>query len=260
MSNQPKTNEVDQSWPKWELGGVVWILEDDARERAVLVHAVKQSCFDVREFDSLASFMSALESDDAPDAVVADINLEDGSFFDVFSDYAPLKIPTIILSGVVTATHVHLVEEKGGKSISLLEKPAKPSVLAARIVSMAKRAYIERGRSDILTLDTKNHTVYNKCGKTTITKLDMHMLAAIEATDDYKISIKDLIKTVWPDERTISKERVRVNMSRLNKKLADIGLRINYRRADESFRLELTDDNEAPADLDNADEGLNKVS
>jgi DNA-binding response OmpR family regulator len=253
VTTSPK---ADLNWPTWSLGGTVWVLEDEDHEREVLVAALKKSGFDVRSFASIHEFRDAFESDDAPAAVLADINLKDGDFFQVFDDYVPLKIPTVILSGVVTPDHVRLVENVGGFSMSLIEKPAKPAVLAARVVCMVERAYIERGRADVMTIDNNRHTVYNVHGKAgEITKLDMKILTAIDAKRDYVVSITELLQNAFPGERSPSKEKLRVNISRLNKKLSECRLRIVYDRARETFSL-----NEVGADEFDGSSDIQNVS
>jgi len=247
-TDQRATDQQAVDWPHWQLGGTVWVLEDEALEREPIVRALRQSGFHVREFDTVRGFSLSLESEPTPAAVVADIRLEDGNFFDIFDNYSPLKIPTIILSYTVTPTHIALVEERGGGYISILEKPAKPIVLSARIVSMARRAYIDKGRAEMMTLDAKNHTAYNRCGRVSVTKLHMNILGAIDAALDFRVTIDDLIRLAWPDERAISPQRVRVNISRLNDVIGDIGLRIDFNRTDRTYSLSVVSEDTSTED------------
>jgi DNA-binding response OmpR family regulator len=102
---------------------------------------------------------------------------------------------------------------------------------------MARRAYIDKGRAEMMTLDTKNHTAYNRCGRVSITKLHMNILAAIDTSPDFRVTLHELIRLAWPDERAISPQRVRVNISRLNDVISEIGLRIDFNRTDRTYAL-----------------------
>ena len=75
-------------WPKWAHGGTIWVLEDDQKEREMAVRAMELSGFTVRAFSGMNDFRKAIESDDAPNGVIADIRLDDGDFFGYFDDYS----------------------------------------------------------------------------------------------------------------------------------------------------------------------------
>ena len=236
--------ETATVWPQsTATEGDVWVLEDDRKSRDEIVAALESSHFTVRAFADLTSFIESMEvSQTVPLAVVADISLEDGDFFDIIDDYAKIGIPTIVLSSYISPTHVAIVEQIGLDFISLVEKPAKMIVLAARVVAVTERARLIKGRSEILSVDSKNHVASNAIGTIGISPLEMHILAAFEATSNFSLDIVSLIKETWPGEKNPSKAKLRVNISRLNVKLIDIGLNITFSRVTSRYNLTILDE------------------
>ena len=255
------TGSAQGQWPRWDNGSVVWILEDSSHDRAIYVNAVTLAGFSVREFDNLYDFIEATQNaDQMPDAVIADIRLGDGDFFMTVKDYAPLKIPTIVLSAAVESCHVAELEKKGMERFTLIEKPATPKVLAARVCSMVKKAFIDKMRSDTLCVDGKNGRIYNSTGSFSASIIDLKIMSAIEASENLSISRETVKKVGWPEVKNLATGVLNTHITRLNKKLKDINLRLTYDREAEFYYLSFAEGDSEEGDECPAELGADKAA
>lgn len=232
MTKLLNATQSNSDSPQSSKGADVWVLEDNPTESAAIVSALMESGLQVSLFETLAGFVDSLEAAKAmPACVIADIHLGDGSFFDIIDDYVKIELPTIILSQIISPLHVKVLAGSPSSHITLLEKPVSYAVLAARVVSIIEKSQSEMDRHSILEVDSSNGIARNSVGSIEITPLEGRILRALESTEQFTVSLLDLMRKTWPDERKLSKAKMRVNVSRLNAKIAIMGIKIIYIRS-----------------------------
>jgi len=111
-----------------------------------------------------------------------------------------------------------------------VQKPFHFDVLIAKIQAVLRRAY-NYGTEQIsmetwrkATINFSKNTVINDLGTIELTKNEMYILNVLIEQKNMIVQRDELIERLWNDERFISDNTLTVNVNRLRKRLASIGL------------------------------------
>ena len=113
-----------------------------------------------------------------------------------------------------------------------IAKPFDLSVLTAKINAVLRRAYSFSGNSDLIShgsviLDISSAVVTNGDKKAELTKNELRILRTLMENAGRIISRDTLMQRLWETDCFIDENTLTVNVSRLRKKLENIGLE-NY--------------------------------
>lgn len=113
-----------------------------------------------------------------------------------------------------------------------IAKPFDLSVLTAKINAVLRRAYSFSGNSDLIShgsviLDISSAVVTNGDKKAELTKNELRILRTLMENAGRIISRDTLMQRLWETDCFVDENTLMVNVSRLRKKLENIGLE-NY--------------------------------
>ncbi|MGB0515222.1 MAG: response regulator, partial [Wenzhouxiangellaceae bacterium] len=104
-------------------GDQIWIVDDDAPIRRVLMHALRAEGWPAREFGDAASMLEALESGGAPAVVVTDLRMPGTSGLELLNTLRQRlpELPVILMTA--WADLDNSVAALTGGAFELLSKP-----------------------------------------------------------------------------------------------------------------------------------------
>lgn len=120
------------------------IADDEANVREALAKMVKVYCSNaevIAQASGVASAIKAIE-EHKPDVVLLDIDLKDGTGFDVISHFKPLGFKVIF----ITAFQEYAIQAFRFSAVDYILKPADPDLLAAAIEKA--RTHIEQEKTE----------------------------------------------------------------------------------------------------------------
>ena len=195
----------------------IFIIEDDPTIAQTLKKHLEGWDYKVecaKDFHNITAEFAAFD----PQLVLLDIKLP---FYDGYYWCGEIrklsKVPVIFLSSASDNMNVVMAMNMGGDDF--IAKPFDLSVLTAKINAVLRRAYSFSGNSDLIShgsviLDISSAVVTNGDKKIELTKNELRIL-------------RTLMQRLWETDCFIDENTLTVNVSRLRKKLENIGLE-NY--------------------------------
>ena len=140
------------------------------------------------------------------------------------------NIPIVFVSSASDNMNIVMAMNMGGDDF--IAKPFDLSVLTAKINAVLRRAYSFSGNSDLIShgsviLDISSAVVTNGDKKSELTKNELRILRTLMENAGRIISRDTLMQRLWETDCFIDENTLTVNVSRLRKKLENIGLE-NY--------------------------------
>ena len=181
----------------------------------------------VRDFRNVLGEFTAAD----PQLVLLDIGLPFMNGYHWCSEIRRVsKVPIIFLSSASDNMNVVMAMNMGGDDF--IAKPFDLSVLTAKINAVLRRAYSFSGNSDLIShgsviLDISSAVVTNGDKKVELTKNELRILRTLMENAGRIISRDTLMQRLWETDCFIDENTLTVNVSRLRKKLENIGLE-NY--------------------------------
>ena len=172
-----------------------------------------------------------LASSAAFDAIVLDVDMPGMDGVTVCRRLREVSgVPIIFLSSASDNMNVVMAMNMGGDDF--IAKPFDLSVLTAKINAVLRRAYSFSGNSDLIShgsviLDISSAVVTNGDKKAELTKNELRILRTLMENAGRIISRDTLMQRLWETDCFIDENTLTVNVSRLRKKLENIGLE-NY--------------------------------
>ena len=203
-------------------GASVFVLEDDAQLRDVLVRSLRAEGFRAQ---SAANAHDMLERVDGqpPDAFVIDIGLPDADGRDVCQALRAhgVRAPVLFL----TARHV-LADRLSGFSAGgddYLTKPFDLGELLARLDALLRRTAGEPAiEAAGLRLDPTERTVAQGDARATLSPTEFRLLATLAARQGRATARVQLIRSAWPHGAIVHDNTLDVYVARLRRKLRDL--------------------------------------
>jgi two-component system response regulator MprA len=200
----------------------VFVLEDDAQLRDVLVRSLRAEGFQAR---SAANAHDMLQSVDRqpPDAFVIDIGLPDADGRDVCQALRAQGVHAPVL--FLTARHA-LTDRLAGFGAGgddYLTKPFDLAELLARLEALLRRSGAERAiEAAGLRLDPTERTVAHGDAQSTLSPTEFRLLAALAARPGRATTRSQLIRSGWPHGAIVHDNTLDVYVARLRRKLRDL--------------------------------------
>jgi DNA-binding response OmpR family regulator len=204
----------------------ILVVEDDRAVAEALVVGIGQEGYRVhREATATGALKYAREH--APDLLVLDIRLPDGSGFDVCRALRQSGLRAPILMLTVQSDEVDKVVGLEAGADDYVTKPYRQRELLARIRALLRRAYGELSSSEAdllyageLVIDRTSGQVTRAGRRINLTRTEFKLLAFFAQHPGQVFSREQLLQNVWGypadlfDEKTVS-----VHVRRLRKKI-----------------------------------------
>lgn len=199
------------------------VVEDEIYMREELCSMLKKAGYEALEvtvFEDAVKYLTAL----IPDLVLLDLNLPGISGFQICQD---LKQKTAIPVLVLTSRDQMQDELQALRlgADEYLTKPCRKERLLARITNILKRY---EGHPNLLEgqeflLDRGTYTLYIHNTSVVLPKNQGKLLEALVSSD--LVTSEELCKTLWGTMEFIDENALQVNLSRLKKTMATLGMR-----------------------------------
>lgn len=206
----------------------ILIIEDDKTISAILEKHLQKWGYDamtsVNFSDILAEFTAF-----QPHLVLMDINLP---FYDGFYWCSQLReqsnVPIIFLSSRDSDGDKIRAITQGGDDY--IEKPFSMDLLTAKISALIRRAYSTADQTlnmlqyKDLIVNLDRLQVFGKEGDAELTRNECRILALLVRHHGNVVTRSRLMQSLWDDESFVDDNTLTVNVTRLRRKLEEIGL------------------------------------
>lgn len=205
----------------------ILIVEDDETIAKVLADNLNKWGYEaqcIEDFDSVLSQFREFE----PHMVLMDITLPYFNGFYWCSEIRKVSnLPIVFISSNTDNMNIVMAMNMGGDDF--ITKPFDLSVVVAKIQAILRRTYsymnqvttIEH-RGAILNLGEA--TLSYKNTKLDLTKNEFRILQLLMEKKNHVVSREDIMKKLWDSDCFIDDNTLTVNVTRIRKKLEDIGL------------------------------------
>ncbi|MBE6022882.1 MAG: response regulator transcription factor [Cellulosilyticum sp.] len=163
-----------------------------------------------------------------PHLVLLDIGLP---FFNGYHWCAEIrkfsKVPIVFLSSASDQMNIVMAMNMGGDDF--ITKPFDVQVLVAKVQALLRRTYDFKAQMGFLEhkgimLNLLNTTLQVGTEKVELTKNEFRILELLFQNKERIVSREELMKRLWDNECFIDDNTLTVNMTRLRKKLDEVGL------------------------------------
>jgi DNA-binding response OmpR family regulator len=220
----------------------IFIVEDDAVIAGVIAQHLESWGYCVRcveRFDAVTAEFAAFD----PHLVIMDISLP---FFNGYHWCTQLrkvsKVPVLFLTSASDSTHIVMAMQMGGDD--LLAKPFDLPVLTAKVQALLRRAYDFGPTGHLLecggaALDVSAGTLTFGETQIELTKNENKILQLLLEQKGHTVSREALMTHLWQSDSFVDENTLTVNVTRLRRKLAEVGLTDFIRtRKGEGYRIE----------------------
>ena len=208
----------------------IYIVEDDVNIREIERYALKNSGYQVEEFECGADLFKRLESK-VPALILLDIMLPNEDGLDILTkirtDKNTAKVPIIM----VTAKTSELDKVKGldlgaddyiSKPFSLREVIMRVKAVLRRTANVQTREQEQLQYRD-LVIDIPKKKVTISGEEISLTKKEFEILLLLLQNQGRVFSREDILAKVWHDEVYVLDRTIDVNITRLRKKIGNYG-------------------------------------
>ena len=166
-----------------------------------------------------------------PDLVLLDVMMPDISGFEVAqqmkADEEMSEIPVIFLTALNSTADIVKGFQVGGNDF--ISKPFNVSVLLAKIQAILRRTYDMPNGISILEhkgiiLNLNDFTLSYRDKSMELTKNEFRILETLLVNKGKIVSRDTLMMKLWQDDNYVEENTLTVNVTRLRKKLEDLGI------------------------------------
>lgn len=208
----------------------IQIIEDDF----TIAHALKDELVKwqyevniVEDFNNIIDVFQTYQ----PDLILLDINLPSYNGYHWCQEIRRISnVPIIFISSRSEAMDKVMAIQMGGDGF--IEKPFDMNVTLSEIQALLRRTYDFSPRSTVLvvagaslSIEASKVMFYDK--EVVLTFTELQILKTLFYNKNEYVSRNELIEVCWDSEHFIDDNTLAVNMTRLRKKLASIGL-VNF--------------------------------
>ncbi|UHA71872.1 response regulator transcription factor [Paenibacillus sp. 481] len=206
----------------------IMIVEDEATIRDMVGEILEKWGFEVVKVEDFNHVLEMFLKEN-PQLVLLDINLP---FFDGFHWCSQIrehsKAPIIFLSSRDTPMDMVMSMNMGGDDY--VNKPFHTDVLMAKINALLRRTYayvadivVHVIEHDGVVLDLNTNELSHHHHKIELTKNEFIILRLLMQHKGTIVSRVSIMRSLWADERFVDENALSVNMTRIRKKLAELG-------------------------------------
>ncbi|MCP1109886.1 response regulator transcription factor [Ohessyouella blattaphilus] len=163
-----------------------------------------------------------------PSLVIMDIHLPFFSGFHWCSEIRKIsQVPLIFLSSADDQMSIVMAMNMGGDEF--IEKPFDLNVMTAKVQALLRRTYDFSERLNILShleavLNLSEASLTYRGTKVELTKNEFKILESLMERPGEILTREEIINRLWESEAFIDDNTLTVNVTRLRKKLAEVGL------------------------------------
>lgn len=137
------------------------------------------------------------------------------------------KVPVIFLSSMSDNMNIVMAINMGGDEF--IEKPFDLNVITAKIQALLRRTYAFQGMVNVIEhkgvmLNLNDATMTYKKEKLSLTKNDYKILQILLENAGRIVAREEIMTRLWESDEFIDDNTLTVNVTRLRKKLEEIGL------------------------------------
>lgn len=205
----------------------VMVVEDDPTIRIELEILLKNAGYEVvvvEEFCHVAEQICEQE----PHLVLMDVMLPGQTGIEICLNVRKTsKVPIIFVTNCnTTADEIRCITMGGDDFVA---KPYNVAILLARITNILKRTYGQKEQSDLLvrkgvTLNVESGKISYQDKEVELTWNEVKILTCLYRERKVFVSRNALIQYMWESKLYIDDNTLNVNMTRIRKKLKDIGV------------------------------------
>ncbi|MBN1040113.1 DNA-binding response regulator [Clostridium botulinum] len=206
----------------------IMIVEDDVTIRDELKNLLNRYGYEVGITDDFSNVVNHIEQNNY-DLILLDVNLPVFDGYHICREIRKnLDIPIIIVTSRDSEIDELMSMNLGADDF--ITKPYNTQILLARISSILKRIYKKNDSSEILkykelTLDLSNGSISYNDKYCELTKNELRILAYLIKNQKSIVSRDILMETLWNSDIFVDDNTLSVNVTRLRKKLNDIGIK-----------------------------------
>jgi DNA-binding response OmpR family regulator len=205
----------------------ILIIEDADRIRLELSELLQKYGYDVKSPSNFENIIDYIK-DENPDLILLDINLPvyDG-YYICREIRRTSEVPIIIVTSRDSEMDELMSMNLGADDF--ITKPYNTQILLARINSVLKRSLKTTTSSDILIykelkLNLSNSSITYKENTLELTKNELKILGFLIKNKGIIVSREELMEYLWSTDFFVDDNSLSVNMTRLRKKLMEIGM------------------------------------
>ena len=205
----------------------IFLVEDDFALAEVLKKQLENYGNEVKCVSDFQNVSKEFE-EYSPDLVLMDIMLP---FKDGYYWTAEIRkisaVPIVFLSSASDNMNIVMAINMGGDDF--IAKPVDPMVLNAKVSAILRRTYEMSDTSSKIdfydaVLNLSDYTVVRGEAKAELTKNEIRILQVLLENKGKIVSRDTLMTRLWHSDLYVEENTLTVNVSRLRKKLEDIGL------------------------------------
>jgi DNA-binding response OmpR family regulator len=200
----------------------VLVVEDDHGLRDVLARGLRDAEFEVTVAVDGRSALHAVESNPV-DGIVMDIGLPDSDGRDVCIALRArgVDVPILFLTARGNVTDRLAGFASGGDDY--LSKPFAFPELIARLTALLRRSVTTAQSWGDLSVDPATHAVMCRDHRAALSPIEFRLLARLLAAPDVIVRRRELIAAGWPYGAIVADNTLDQYVSRLRRKLSDVG-------------------------------------
>ena len=205
----------------------IFIVEDDAVIAQALAGALTQWGYEVKtaeNFQNITEEFTLFQ----PHLVLMDIGLP---FFNGYHWCSEIrrrsKTPIVFISSASDNMNIVMAINMGGDDF--ITKPFDLNVAVAKVQAMLRRTYDFQGQTNVLEhrgaiLNLGDATLEYQGKKIDLTKNEFKILQLLLENKGHTVERDAIMQRLWESESFIDDNTLSVNMTRLRRKLEDLGL------------------------------------
>lgn len=205
----------------------IMIVEDDSTIAEALKRHLEGWDYETVIAEDFKNIMAELTRVE-PDLVLLDIGLP---FYNGFYWCTQIRqvsdVPIIFISSASDNMNIVMAMNMGGDEF--IEKPFDLHVVTAKVQALLRRTYSYRGSASLMEykgciLNLADATVTYQDRKTDLTKNEFKIFQCLLENAGKIVTRDEIIARLWESDAFIDENTLTVNVARLRKKLAQIGL------------------------------------
>ncbi len=205
----------------------ILIVEDDRTIAEKVSEYLSQWAYNVRVAEDFQDIIGEV-SRFSPDLILLDIMLPYYNGFYWCKEIRKLfKVPIVFISSASDNMNIVMAMDMGGDDF--IAKPFDLAVLNAKVGAVIRRSYSYTGQMNIIEhdgviLNLLDSTVNYNGKQTELSKNEMQIFAMLMENAGSIVSRDTIMMRLWDSESFIDDNTLTVNVTRIRKKLSDIGL------------------------------------
>ena len=205
----------------------IFVIEDDNVISGEIQSHLQKWGYEVKVTDDFSDIMSQF-SKYAPQLVLMDIMLPFYNGYYWCNEIRKVsKVPIIFLSSAGDNMNIVMAMNMGGDDF--ITKPFDLEVLSAKVQAMLRRSYAFQSQTSLLEhkgviLNISDASLWYQDKKVELTKNEFKILQILFENMGNTVSREQIMKRLWDNECFVDDNTLTVNMTRMRKKLEEIGI------------------------------------